>query len=196
MLHPSFPIETARLSLRPFVDADADALHAIQRRPDVTRFLYWEPRTRSDVRRMIERRKSLTVLEREGDGLLLAAVLRTSGQLIGDVSLRWVSEEHRQGEVGYVLHPDHQGHGYATEATAAMLRLGFAGLDLHRIIGRCDARNTASARVMERLGMRREAHLVENEFIKGEWTSELVYAILADEWTAGSGAAGGSGRGL
>ncbi|MFI5261248.1 MAG: GNAT family N-acetyltransferase [Candidatus Limnocylindrales bacterium] len=184
MLHPTFPIETGRLVLRPYVDGDAEALYGIQRRPDVTRYLYWQPRSKADVRRMIERRKTLTQLEREGDGLLLAAVLRTSGALIGDVSLTWSSEEHRQGEVGYVLHPDYQGHGYATEMTELMLRLGFAGLELHRIIGRCDARNRASARVMERLGMRREAHLVENEFVKGEWTSEYVYAILAVEWAA------------
>ena len=63
-----------------------------------------------------------------------------------------------------------------------MLRLGFEELDLHRIVGRLDARNTASARVLERLGMRLEAHLRENEFVKGEWVSELIYAVLAGEW--------------
>ena len=63
-----------------------------------------------------------------------------------------------------------------------MLAIGFDGLGLHRIVGRLDARNRASARVLERLGMRREAHLVENEHVKGEWTDELVYALLAREW--------------
>lgn len=186
VLHPSFPIETERLLLRPYEDGDAESLYAIQRRRDVTRYLYWEPRSRADVRRMIERRKPLTQLEHESDGLLLAAILRTTGTLIGDVSLRWISEEHGQGEVGFALHPDHQGHGYATEAAALMLRLGFRGLELHRIIGRCDARNMPSAGVLERLGMRREAHLIENEFVKGEWCSEFLYAILADEWLARS----------
>ena len=65
-----------------------------------------------------------------------------------------------------------------------MLRIGFEELGLHRIAGRLDARNEASARVLERLGMRREAHLVENEFVKGEWTDELVYAMLEQEWRA------------
>jgi RimJ/RimL family protein N-acetyltransferase len=92
------------------------------------------------------------------------------------------SETHRQGEIGFVLHPDHQGKGYASEAARAMLRLGFEQLDLHRVIGRCEARNDASARLMERLGMRREGHLVENEWVKGEWQSELVFAMLAAEW--------------
>lgn len=187
MLHPSFPVESERLLLRPYEDGDLDALHAIQSRHDVTRYLYWEPRSRADVRRMIERRKPLTQLEHEGDGLLLAAIVRTTGTLIGDVSLRWLSEEHGQGEIGFAFHPDHHGHGYATEAAAIILRLGFRGLELHRIVGRCDARNTPSARVMERLGMRREAHLIENEFVKGEWCSELVYAILAEEWTTRAG---------
>ena len=184
MFRPSLPLETDRLTLRPFEDGDAEALYAIQRRPDVTRYLYWGPRTRADVRRMIERRKGLTGFERGGDALVLAATIRASGALIGDVMLSWLSEEHAQGEVGYVLHPDHHGHGYATEMSAAMLEVGFGGLGLHRIIGRCDARNAASTRVMERLGMRREAHFVENEFIKGEWAGELVYAILAEEWAA------------
>jgi RimJ/RimL family protein N-acetyltransferase len=80
------------------------------------------------------------------------------------------------------VHPDHQGHGYATEATGLVLRLGFEELGLHRIVGRLDARNVASAGVLERLGMRREAHLRENEFVKGEWVDELVYAMLASEW--------------
>lgn len=63
-----------------------------------------------------------------------------------------------------------------------MLRIGFEGFGLHRIVGHCDARNTASAQLMERLGMRREAHFVENEWFKGEWGSEYVYAILHYEW--------------
>jgi RimJ/RimL family protein N-acetyltransferase len=70
-----------------------------------------------------------------------------------------------------------------------MLRLGFEGLGLHRIVGRCDARNRASAKVMERLGMRREAYFRQNEIVRGEWTDELVYAMLADEWPATRGSA-------
>ena len=96
--------------------------------------------------------------------------------------LNWTSVLHRQGEIGYVLHPEHTRRGYATEAAREMLRVGFEGLGLHRIVGRLDARNIASARVLERLGMRREAHLVENELVKGEWTDEVVYALLSREW--------------
>ena len=94
----------------------------------------------------------------------------------------WLSQEHRSGEFGCVIGPEHQGRGYATEACELMMRLGFVDLRLHRMVARCDARNTASARVLEKLGLRREAHFVENEFIKGEWTDEVVYATLATEW--------------
>jgi RimJ/RimL family protein N-acetyltransferase len=125
---------------------------------------------------------SRTRLANEGDGLVLAAIVRETGTLIGDFTLKFLSAEHRQGEIGFVLHPDHHGRGYATEAAPLILRFGFEQRGLHRIIGRCDGRNTASARLMERLGMRREAHLVENEFIKGEWADELIYAMLAREW--------------
>jgi RimJ/RimL family protein N-acetyltransferase len=100
------------------------------------------------------------------------------------VVLFWRSREHRGGEIGYVLNPDFAGHGYATEAAHALLRLGFDDLGLHRIIARLDERNEPSARVARRLGMRQEARLVHNELFKGEWSTELDYAMLADEWPA------------
>lgn len=187
MLHPTYPLLTERLSLRPFRDDDLDAFHAIQSLPDVVRYLYWETQSRDGAREMLERRKLQVAVDREGQGLHLAADLRSTGALVGHFSLFFASQEHRQGEIGFVMHPNHHGHGYATEGARLMLRLGFGELDLHRIVGRCDGRNTSSARLMERLGMRREAHLVENEFIKGEWTDELVYAMLDREWQALAG---------
>ena len=183
-LRPTYPILTARLALRPFRAADLEALHAIQSREDVARFLYWEPRTREQVAETLEARAGQIALLAEGDGLVLAVERRGSGALIGSVNLIWVSAEHRQGEIGFVFHPDHQGQGLAGEAAAELLRLGFDGLGLHRIVGRCDARNGASARLMERLGMRREAHFRENEWVKGKWDDEYVYAVLAREWVA------------
>jgi RimJ/RimL family protein N-acetyltransferase len=187
MLHPTYPLLTDRLLLRPFRDDDLDAFHSIQRRPDVVRYLYWEPRTREESSEMLGRLILQVAIEKEGDRLHLAAELRATSEMIGQFTLFFASLEHRQGEVGFAIHPDHQGHGYATEAARVMLRLGFEELGLHRIIGSCDARNTSSARLMERVGMRREAHLVENEFTKGEWTDELVYAMLDREWAALTG---------
>ena len=101
---------------------------------------------------------------------------------VGEVMLRYLSEGERTGELGWTVHPAHQGRGYATEGARAFMRLGFERLDLHRITASCDARNEASVRVMERLGMRREAHFREAFLTQGVWSDELIYAILRSEW--------------
>lgn len=182
MLRPDYPIATSRLLLRPFREDDLDDLYAIQSREDVARFLYWGPRSREEVAETLTKRTGMAALEREGDILVLAVELKETGTVIGDVNLSWESAEHRKGEFGFVFHPDHHGHGYAGEAAVEMLRLGFEGLRLHRIVGRADGRNTASARLMEKLGLRREAYFMQNEIVKDEWTDEVVYAMLATEW--------------
>ena len=181
---PEYPIRTERLLLRPYALADVDALYAYQRLPEVHRYLYTEPRSRSEVEALVAERAGVRALTGAGQALALVADLAQTGELVGDCMLFWRSLEHEQGEVGYVFNPAYQGRGLATEAVDALLRLGFEGLGLHRVAARCDARNTASWRVMERAGMRREAHLVQSEFIKNEWTDELIYAILRTEWAA------------
>jgi len=182
VLRPDYPIETDRLTLRPFVEGDLDALHGYQRLPEVARYLHNDPRDRAATADVLARRRAVTTLERQGDILVLAVVLRETGELLGEVNLGWISETHGQGEFGFVFDPAHHGRGYGREAAVEMLRLGFDGLGLHRIVGRCDGRNTASAKLMARLGLRREAHFVRNGLVKGEWTDEVVFAMLADEW--------------
>jgi RimJ/RimL family protein N-acetyltransferase len=187
MLNPSYPIETERLLLRPLDPrGDVDAVHAYQSREDVCRYIPYFPRNRQQVAdRLADRDRTRSTLDAEGQAINVAVVVRESGALIGDVMLFWKSAEHRGGEIGYVLNPDHAGNGYATEACRALLSLAFDDLDLHRVIGRIDARNASSAAVLRRLGMRQEAVLVENEFFKGEWTTEIDFAILAAEWRTG-----------
>ncbi len=187
MLQPDFPLRTDRLLLRPFEDGDLDAVYAMQSREDVTRYLPWVPRSRAEVAIVLSKLKTMTAID---VGLRLAGTMPESGTVIGDFSLWRHSVEHRTGEIGYVTHPDHQGHGYATEAAREMLRLGFAVMGLHRIVASADARNAASIRVMEHLGMRLEARFRENELIRGEWTDEVVYAMLEHEWRAGQGTNG------
>lgn len=182
LLRPGYPVETARLRLRPLTVADVDAALAYRGRPDVCRFLPFEPMTRSVLLGRLRTDLARTELTDEGQSLTLGVELAGSGRLIGDVVLFVRSREHAGGELGYVFHPDVAGHGYAAEAASALLDLAFGPLGLHRVIARLDARNTASARLAARLGMRQEAHFVCNEVFKGEWADELVFAVLADEW--------------
>jgi RimJ/RimL family protein N-acetyltransferase len=185
-LRESIP-ETERLVVRRFEEGDFGALLAIQSEPDVARWLYWEARGPAEVRLSLANKLQGTRLAADGDCISLAVLRKDTDELIGDCTICLQSRLHRQGEIGFVFHPSHHGHGYATEAAQLLLQLCFEDLDLHRVIGRLEARNDASAGVLERIGMRREAHLIENEFVKGEWQSELVYAILGREWRASRG---------
>jgi RimJ/RimL family protein N-acetyltransferase len=182
ILRPDYPIRTARLLLRPLTARDTDALHTYRSLPDVARYVPFEPMTREDITRRIRGVWAPTELTGDGQALTLGIEQALTGALIGDVVLFWHSREHRGGEIGYVLNPAFSGQGYATEAARAMLGLGFDRLHLHRVVARVDERNTASANVCRRLGMRQEARLVENEWFKGEWSNELDFAMLASEW--------------
>ncbi|HSH00927.1 MAG TPA: GNAT family protein [Anaerolineae bacterium] len=175
-------LETPRLRLRPFVAGDFADLYAFYRLPEVAQYLYWEARDEAATAKALEKKQGMTMWAKEGDTLLWGVVLPQEERLIGEVMLAWQSDIHRQGEVGFVFHPGYQGVGYATEATSAILDWGFSMGGLHRIYGRCDTRNEGSYRLMERLGMRREAHFRHNEWFKGAWGDEYVYAILAEEW--------------
>lgn len=182
---PALPIETDRLRLRLCVPEDIDALYDIRSRADVNRYLYSAAMSREEVQAKLDERISkYSRLVEPGDSLLLAVERKDTGEMIGDVSFNWLPGEHQQVEIGYVLHPGHHGQGFATEAARPLLRVAFEVVKAHRVIGRLDGRNAASGRVLAKLGMRQEAHFRENEFVKGEWTDEIVYAILASEWSA------------
>jgi len=184
MAQPGYPLRTARLVLRPYAIGDLDDVYDIQSRPEVARYLLVGARDRDQVREVLAERIAATLPDGEGGSLSLAVVLPETGTVIGEVVLFVRSREHRQGEIGYVFHPDYGGRGYATEAARVMLWLGFDEFGLHRIVGRTDARNAASARVLDRLGMRREAHFAQSRILQGEWSDEVVYAMLEDEWRA------------
>ena len=181
-MSPDWPLETERLTLRPFVEQDFEAMHAMRSSPDVARYLYQGPLTPEQTRDRLTRMIQNKEWEKEDDWFSAAVVERASGITVGDLAFHWVSENDRTAEVGFVFDPRHQGKGFATEASRALIEWAFASAGMHRVIGRLEARNAASERVLEKLGMRLEAHFVENEWVKGEWQSELVYAILEHEW--------------
>lgn len=181
---PEYPLRTERLLLRPLAADDVDDLLSYRSLPDVCRYVPFEPMTREEIVSRLATMWANHQLTEEDQGLTLGVEVAATGRLIGDVVLFWHSREHRSGEIGYVVHPDAAGQGYATEAAHALLGLAFDRLGLHRVIARIDERNEPSARLARRLGMRQEARLVRNEFFKGEWSTELDFAMLADEWPA------------
>jgi RimJ/RimL family protein N-acetyltransferase len=183
MFRPTYPIRTARLTLRPMTLGDLDDVYAYQRRPDVVRWMLGaEPRTREQSRSSVIAMAGEDALRAEGDCLTLAVATPTG--VIGSVELVWRSEADATAEVGYLFHPDHGGRGLATEAVTALLEWGFTEFGLHRVFGRCHARNEPSARLMARVGMRLEARHVESYHYDGEWADRLVFAVLAREWLA------------
>lgn len=181
------PFETARLRLRAFTAADVDAVHAYQSLPEVARYQYWQPRSRDDeVAVEVAKWAEPDGTPDTPNSLVFAVTLKDqdkeTGALIGDAVLLFRDWEARQGEIGFSFNPAYAGNGYATEAAAALLKIGFEQFNLHRMFGRCDARNERSWRLMQRLGMRREAHFREHALFKGEWDEEFHYAMLAREW--------------
>jgi len=181
-----YRVETERLLLRPYSLDDYDAFHDLHGRDDVARYLPWETRDAEASRKALDRHQT-AVLEKDDDGMTLAGFDKASGRLVGEFVLFLRSVEHRRGEIGYVLHPDFWGRGLAVEGSRHLLGIAFDRLKLHRVIARIDARNAASAGVLRRLGMRHEAHLVQNELFKGEWSDEDDFAILRSEWEAQGG---------
>jgi RimJ/RimL family protein N-acetyltransferase len=176
-----FAGQTERMLLRAWTESDLPEFFDLYHREEVCRYLPWEPRDQEACLDAIGRHQSLR-LECDDDHVAVAAFDAASGRLAGELTLFLRSAEHKGGEVGYAIHPDFWRQGRAIEGAAAMLQLGFDAVGMHRVIARLDAHNTGSARVLERLGMRREAHLVKNEWFKGEWGDELDYAMLDEEW--------------
>ncbi len=97
------------------------------------------------------------------------------------------SVDDRTAEIGWLVGPRFQGHGYARECAALLLELSFGELGLHRVYAELDPRNAASVAVCTGLGMRHEATFLEHMWLKGEWTDTGVYSILEREWARGRG---------
>jgi RimJ/RimL family protein N-acetyltransferase len=175
-------VASERIMLRRFAMADLATFVAYRSDPDVARYQSWDaPYTRAKGERAI-REMLREHPDTPSQWFQFAMELRTTGELIGDCGCGIDAEDARQAEIGFTLRPEFRGHGYATEAAGALLGYLFGVRDKHRVIARCDPRNAASVAVLERLGMRREGHLVESTWAKGEWTDDLLYAILDREW--------------
>jgi [ribosomal protein S5]-alanine N-acetyltransferase len=178
---------TPRLRLREFVESDWEAVLRYQSDARYLRYYEWTSRTEAEVRafinRFIQQQRA-----RPRTKFQLAITLRApspdTASLIGNCGIRNTSADVTEASLGYELAPWHWGHGYATEAARAVVEFGFETLGLHRIWAQCIADNTASAHVLEKLGMQQEGHLRETQWLKGRWRDTLVYGILDREWRA------------
>jgi RimJ/RimL family protein N-acetyltransferase len=174
-------IETPRLVLRELGDNDAPAVQAYAGDLEVVRYLDWGPNTPEDTAQFLAvARATRDAVPRTA--YHLAITLKGAGRLIGGCRIEIRNAANGSGDLGYVLDRPHWGRGYATEATRALVEFGFGRLALHRIWAACDVENRASARVLEKVGMRREGHLRQNVRRKGEWRDSYLYAILEPDW--------------
>lgn len=173
------PLKTDRLTLRAHREDDAVPLQKFYSREDVALYLLGGPWTPEQAVESVAERLPRTGLETESGAL--AVVIDHDGLVIGDAALWLVDRERGVAEIGWVLDPEHGGQGFAAEAAEALLSVAFDTYRLHRVAAQMDARNTPSARLAERLGMRREAHLRQNWWSKGEWTDTLIFGMLADD---------------
>lgn len=179
-------IITSRLVLRKIRLADTEALFRYRTDPQVSRYQNWKPLTIEDARQFVE---TFTSVEPDtpGSWFQLAITLRETGDLIGDCGLHFTAEETRQAEIGITLAPAYQGKGYASEALTAALDYLFITLRKHRVVASVDPGNLPSIALLERLGMRKEAHFRESLWFKGAWADDIIYAILEREWRSQPG---------
>jgi len=176
-------LATEPLLLRDFIEDDWQAVHEYAVDPEVVRFMDWGPNTEQQTKDFIAR----TIGHRQEEprrAFELAVVLKDSNRLIGGCGLRISRPEHHCGDIGYIFNRQFWGHGYATEASRAIVRFGFEQCGLHRIFATCDAQNAGSAHVLEKLGMRREGHFLHDKWQREQWRDSFLYAILVDEWKA------------
>ena len=175
-------IVTERLTLRPFQVDHLEAFVAYRSDPEVARYQSWD-RTYSmaDAESFLSSQREL-VFGQPGEWLQLAIVDRETGRVCGDCAVRVVSDQPATAEVGVTLAQAHQGKGLATEALTAVVTELFEQRGIHRVFAQADDRNVPVRRLLERLGFRCEARLVEADWFKGEWSTLRVYAMLDREW--------------
>lgn len=177
-------LQSERLILRPFQDADIEPFAAYRSDPEVARYQSWEPPvTIEQAARFVNDLKNVRP-GAQGEWYQWAVERQAVAGLIGDCAFQILPDDPRQAEIGFSFARANQGQGFATEAVGRLLDYLFDDLALHRVIAITDAENRGAARLLERLGLRREGAFVENVWFKGAWGSEFSYALLRREWLA------------
>lgn len=176
-------LTTERLLLRSFEESDFEAVYAFRSDPDVMRCVTGRPETAEEVRGFL-RRAAEYAQQQPQTQFRFAIVLRAENRVIGGCGLDITDEQAQEGEIGYHLLASCWRRGYAAEAAYALLQFGFDRLKLHRLFADCFARNGASARVMEKAGLKYEARLRQNRLSAEGWDDTLIYSLLEHEWRA------------
>ena len=172
-------LESQRLLLRRFDESDLLQFLAYLNDPLVARYQSWESYTEQQARDVIQEQRNLDP-GLPGRWFTFAVELKVEGALIGHVALKM--QDHQQAEIGFTFSRGYQGKGLACEAATCVLDFVFTKLELHRVIAIADCENERSVALLNRLGMRREGHFVQNIWFKGKWGDEYLYAILRAEW--------------
>jgi RimJ/RimL family protein N-acetyltransferase len=176
-------LTTERLVLRDFVESDWEAVLAYQQDPLYLRYYEWTSRTREEVRAFMKRFLDQQI-QVPRIKFQFAVTLKSGGQLIGNCGIRRDSPAAREADMGYELDPKHWRKGYATEAARAVLDFGFSHMKVTRVTAWCIADNVASARVLEKIGMKLEKRMRHHQYFKGRWWDTLWYAISYEDWQA------------
>jgi len=174
-------ILTERLVIRPLLKGDLNGVLTITGRSETYTYIPEEPMSEFAARKMILGGQNVPNIDKLPPNL--AVTLTETKELVGLLSFNPISIRFRAYEIGWMFHETHRGRGYASEAARALMDYGFFTLGVHRIIATCDPRNTPSVRIMEKLGMRREAEFVDSVILDdGAWHNEYFYAITEMEW--------------
>ena len=177
----AFPaLESERLILRRFVDFDLIPFLAYLNDPLVARYQTWESYTPQQARDEIEQQRKLAP-DVTGQWFTIAIELKETGALIGHLAIK-TQEDKQQAEIGFTLAREYQGKGLAFEAVSRLLDYVFIDLEMHRVTAIADCENHPSVSLLDKLGMRREGHFIQNIWFKGKWGDEFLYAILRGEW--------------
>jgi ribosomal-protein-alanine N-acetyltransferase len=174
-------IETNRLILREYVPEDWQAVHEYASDEEVCRFTQWGPNSTRESKEFVKR-AIRAAKDKPRIAYDLAITLKDEGKAIGGIGLMLVGYPSDQGLVGYVLNSKNWRTGIMSETLIAMLDFGFESLKLHRMTAFCDTENPGSFGVMEKCAMRREAHFIQDKFLKGQWRDTFHYGVLASEW--------------
>ena len=179
-------LRTPRLLLRRFADGDLAEFLAYRNDPEVSRYQSWDSTSDAEGRAFLAEQKP-TGTPLTGQWFQLAIEERATGALAGDCGIEIARDDPLRGEIGFTLARAHQGKGLAFESIASLVDWAVLDLGLHRIVATVDPANAQSIALLERLGLRREAHYVKNVWFKGRWDDEYLYAVLRDEWLTGRG---------